>query len=344
MENREFLTEFVDFVDTMQNEASLRKRADLKLRIAIDLLGGEVSPQEWLNSLIAMPPSFTCPIDINLFIPRNKNVKIPSLQNINFNVVKASVISMKDSPSTVRTKKSSSIVQGIRALKEKKIDGLLSTGNTGAIVAGASLYMSKLPGITRPSLLAFLPSKKKPLGIIDVGANVDYSPERIVSFGRLGIAAQQALGISNPRIALLNVGREQHKGSKELRSCYQLLKRFPNFIGNVEGNILFEGNIDLLVTNGFTGNIIVKSIEGFSSFILGILGKGNILPYKLFPNTFIDGAILMGVDGMVMKCHGSAQPNTITNALDYFFKVLKKEFLIKYKKYYQKNYCRLSFL
>lgn len=342
MKNREFLTEFVDFVDTMRNEVSLRKEANLKLRIAIDLLGGEVSPQEWLNSLVAMPPSFPCPVDIKLFIPRNKNVKIPSFPNLNFTPIRASVISMKDSPSTVRTKKSSSIVQGMRALEEKKIDGFLSTGNTGAIVAGSSLYMSKLTGVTRPSLLAFLPSRKKPLGIIDVGANVDYSPERIFSFGRLGIAAQQALGIRNPRIALLNVGSEKHKGSKELRSCYQLLEKFPNFIGNVEGNILFEGNIDLLVTNGFTGNIIVKSIEGFSSFILGILGKRNILPYKLFPNTFIDGAILMGVDGMVMKCHGSAQPNTITNALDYFLKILKKEFLIKYKKHYQKNYCGLS--
>lgn len=337
MKNREFLTEFVDFVDIMRTEASLRKKANLKLRIAIDLLGGEISPQEWLNSLNDIP-RFPCPVDINLFIPRNKKLKIPSFPNITFNAVRASTISMEDSPSSVRTKKSSSIVQGIRALEEKNIDGFLSTGNTGAIVAGASLYMSKLPDVTRPSLLAFLPTKKKPLAIIDVGANVDYSPQRIFSFGKLGIAAQQALGIKNPSIALLNVGIEKHKGSKELRSCYQLLEKFPNFIGNVEGNILFEGNIDLLVTNGFTGNTIVKSIEGFSSFMLGTFGKKNILPYKLFPNTFIDGAILMGVDGMVMKCHGNAQPSTITNALGYFLTLLKKEFLIKYKKHYQKNY------
>lgn len=341
MRNREFLTEFVDFVDSMRNEVSLRKKASLKLRIAVDLLGGEVSPQEWLNSLSSVL-RFPCPVDIHLFIPRNKKLKVPSLENVNFTLINASVISMKDSPSAVRTKKSSSIVQGMRALDQKKIDGFLSTGNTGAIVAGASLYMSKLPHVTRPSLLAFLPSKKKPLGIIDVGANVDYSPERIFSFSRLGIAAQQALGIKNPRIALLNIGSEKHKGSKELRSCYQLLEKFPNFIGNVEGNSLFEGNIDLLVTNGFTGNIIVKSIEGFSSFMLSILNKKNILPYKLFPNTFIDGAILVGMDGMVMKCHGNAQPSTITNALDYFLKLLKKEFLIKYKKHYQKNYFRLN--
>lgn len=321
----------------MRNEVSSRKKANLKLRIAIDLLGGEISPQEWLDSLSNIP-IFPCPVDIDLFIPRNKKLKIPAIPNVNFNPIRASTISMEDSPSTVRTKKSSSIVQGIRSLQEKRIDGFLSTGNTGAIVAGASLYMNKLPCVTRPSLLAFLPTKKQPLAIIDVGANVDYSPQRIFSFGRLGIAAQQALGITNPSIALLNVGSEKHKGSKELRSCYQLLEKFPNFLGNVEGNVLFEGNIDLLVTNGFTGNTILKSIEGFSSFILGVLGKENILAYKLFPNTFIDGAILMGVDGMVMKCHGNSQACTITNALDYFLKLLKKEFLTKYKKSYQKNY------
>lgn len=343
MKNREFLTEFVDFVDIMRTEVSSRKKANLKLRIAIDLLGGEISPQEWLDSL-SNRLIFPCPVDIDLFIPRNKKMRIPSIPNVNFNPLRASTISMEDAPSTVRTKKSSSIVQGIRSLQEKKIDGFLSTGNTGAIVAGASLYMNKLPCITRPSLLAFLPTKKQPLAIIDVGANVDYSPQRIFSFGRLGIAAQQALGITNPTIALLNVGSEKHKGSKELRSCYQLLEKFPNFLGNVEGNILFEGNIDLLVTNGFTGNTILKSIEGFSSFMLGVLGKENILAYKLFPNTFIDGAILMGVDGMVMKCHGNSQACTITNALDYFLKLLKKEFLTKYKKSYQKNYFSHSSL
>lgn len=335
VKNQGFLTEFADFVDTMRNEVSSRKKANLKLRIAVDLLGGEVSPQEWLHSLTKV--RFPCPVDVYLFISRKTKLIIPSVPHMRFFPVKASTISMEDSPRIVRTKVNSSIVQGIRALEKKAIDGFLSTGNTGAIVAAASLYMTKFSEITRPALLAFLPTKKQPLAVIDVGANVDCPPNRIISFARLGIAAQQALGITNPKVALLNVGSEKYKGSKDLQSCYRLLEKFPNFSGNVEGNVLFEGNIDLLVTNGFTGNIILKSTEGLANFILGVLRK-NITTYKLFPNTFIDGAILTGVSGMVMKCHGNSTTATITNAMDHFLKLIKKDFFIKYKEAYQKNF------
>lgn len=318
----------------MRNEVSSRKKANPKLRIAIDLLGGEISPQAWLQSLTKV--RFPCPVDVYLFISRKTNLIMPSVPHMRFFPIKASTISMEDSPKIVRTKVNSSIVQGIRALEKNAIDGFLSTGNTGAIVAAASLYMSKFSEITRPALLAFLPTKKQPLAIIDVGANVDCPPNRIISFARLGIAAQQALGITNPKVALLNVGSERYKGSKDIQSCYRLLEKFPHFIGNVEGNVLFEGNIDLLVTNGFTGNIILKSTEGLANFILGVLRK-NITTYKLFPNTFIDGAILTGINGMLMKCHGNSTTATITNAMNHFLKLIKKDFFIKYKEAYQKN-------
>ena len=166
VKNQGFLTEFADFVDTMQSEVSSRKKVNPKLRIAVDLLGGEVSPEAWLHSLTKV--RFPCPVDIYLFISRKTKLTIPSVPHIRFFPVKASTISMEDSPRIVRTKINSSIVQGICALEKNDIDGFLSTGNTGAIVAAASLYMTKFSEITRPALLAFLPTKKQPLSLIHI--------------------------------------------------------------------------------------------------------------------------------------------------------------------------------
>lgn len=252
---------------------------------------------------------------------------------IEFRVV-ADIIAMGDEPiGAVRRKKDASIVVGIRLLKKKSIDAFVSSGNTGALIASATLSLPKLPGIKRPALLAILPTQRGSVAVIDVGGNVAYKADHLVQFSQMGAAFQRCMrGVPVPVIGLLNIGVESRKGTTEVRKAYDILKEMGksesetmHFLGNIEGKDVFQGHIDVLVTDGFTGNVLLKTIEGVSDFIFGTLSQNADISLSLktalnslekhFNYAEYPGAIVCGVDGIVVKCHGESSSQAILSSI-----------------------------
>ncbi|HEV8052020.1 MAG TPA: phosphate acyltransferase PlsX [Parachlamydiaceae bacterium] len=247
------------------------------------------------------------------------------------------VITMEDDPLTaVRKKKNSSLVVGMGLLKTKRIDALVSCGNTGALIASAALILPLLRDVSHPALLVTLPTAKGPVAVLDVGGNVINKSEQLVRFAFLGAAYQRAiLGIKSPKVGLLNVGIESRKGTLEVRKAYEILAGYcktaaseyiiPDFVfsGNIEARDLFKGTVDVLVTDGFTGNILLKTAEGVASFIFEslkdkIIGKSTPEVEKSFNDlkkqfnyAEYPGAIVCGVDGLVVKVHGNASAESL---------------------------------
>lgn len=192
---------------------------------------------------------------------------------------------MNDDPLTaLRQKKGSSIALGIRLLKKKQIDAFVSAGNTGALIASATISLPKLPGITRPALLAVLPTKLSSVAVVDVGGSVSCKAHHLLKYAYMGAAYQKCTaGIEVPKVGLLNIGAESRKGTSLVRQAYQLLKEacqissatnsspYMEFHGNIEGRDVFQSNIDVLVTDGFTGNVLVKTSEGIADVIFEYL-------------------------------------------------------------------------
>lgn len=246
------------------------------------------------------------------------------------------VIQMSDEPLTaVRRKKGSSLVAGIRLLKKRRIDAFVSAGNTGALLAASTLSLPLLPNVKRPALLAILPTArgtvKGSVAILDIGGNVACKAHHLVQFAHMGAAYQRCIqNLALPRVGLLNIGVESQKGRQEVRQAYQTLQELKSdlkmhFVGNIEAREVLQGNVDVLVTDGFTGNVLLKSIEGASAFILQSLsekvqGQGK-LPlllqelYSDFNTEEYPGAILCGVEGIVVKCHGNASPRAFFNGI-----------------------------
>ncbi len=232
-------------------------------------------------------------------------------------------ITMEDDPlASMRFKKDSSVVIGIKQLKERKIDAFVSAGNTGAIVSAASIHLPKM-GLDRCCLLASLPTKTDPLAVLDVGGFLAPSPETLLQYAKVGAAYQRALlGIQVPNVGLMNIGVESKKGTSEVREAYKLLSGDDSglfhFVGNVEGREAFQGGVDVLVTDGFTGNVLLKVSQGVSSFIFDYLRseleseasdtvKQTVdTLHRHFRYDEHPGAFLCGVEGLVIKCHGAA--------------------------------------
>ncbi len=162
------------------------------------------------------------------------------------------------------------MIRGIRNLKERDIDAFVTAGNTGALIAAATIILPMLPEVARPALMALLPTRKGLVTVIDVGGNVSVKAPQLVQFAKMGVAFQRTYrNCPNPTVGLLNIGAESKKGTPEHRQAYDALSEAPNmtFIGNVEGREVFQGRVDVLATDGFTGNVFLKTSEGVSSFI-----------------------------------------------------------------------------
>ncbi len=249
-------------------------------------------------------------------------------------VVCKEAIGMDEEPlKALRTKKETTISQGIHDLARKEIDAFISCGNTGALVGASALWLPRFPGISRPGLLSLVPSKKSPFAVIDLGGLVSSKAEHLVQFAFLGTAFQKIInGIEIPHVALLNIGAESQKGTNEEQKAWHLLHSYKEapflFQGNVEGRDVFEGNIHVLLTNGFAGNIFLKTAEGIAAFTLqmiqaeaekekkvsALLGILSEVHRKLsYEESF--GAIVAGVEGLVIKCHGSSSLKAICNAM-----------------------------
>ncbi len=313
-------------------------------------MGGDNSPELLFEAVLLAveqyPPTHTFILLATQQVVDNLHVQfiaclaVKSTARIEFHTVD-DVITMSDEPlSAVRVKKSASVNVGMRMLKKHHLDAFISSGNTGAIIAAATLLLPMLPGITRPALLATLPTKKKPIAIIDIGGNLYCKANNLVQFAQMAAVYQRCRdGVLCPKIGLLNIGVESKKGTKELRQAYQLLQELSmrkvgqegfsmKFIGNIEAREIFDGKVDVLVTDGFTGNILLKTTEGAAAFIIDQLEttvknrsskifvngeKEKLL--KKFDYSEYPGAILCGVDGLVIKCHGNATPRALYHSI-----------------------------
>ncbi len=245
------------------------------------------------------------------------------------------VIAMDEHPAqAVRKKKDSSIVVGCRAVKEGRAQGFFSAGSTGACLAGATLGIGRIKGVQRPALCSVIPSPVAPVVMTDIGANADCKPEYLVQFARMAaIYAEKIVGIKNPRIALLNIGEEDTKGSQFAQQTFALMKEnVPGFAGNAEGNDIINAAYDVIVTDGFTGNVTLKTIEGTSKALFsalkdvmtsslkakvgGLALKKDLKELKdsINADTY-GGAPLLGVAGVCLVGHGSSNATAIENGV-----------------------------
>ena len=308
------------------------------MKIIIDAMGGDHAPEEIVAGVLSALEKF----NDTSFLLTGDEAKIKALLSESAYdpdrieiVPTTQVIEMDDSPvRALKEKKDSSMVVALNLLAEKKGDMLISAGCTGAPVAGSTLVVKRLPGIKRPALAPVLPSQTGEVLLIDGGANADSKPQYLQQFGVMGsIYMQKVFGLEAPRVALINNGAEEEKGSELTKKAYQLLKQAPiNFVGNAEGRELLSGEFDVLVCDGFTGNIVLKFLEGCAKTILGML-KGYVqesrsakFGYLFMKGAFgklkqkmdykeYGGALLLGLNGGVMKAHGSSNRDAIFHAI-----------------------------
>ena len=304
------------------------------ITIAVDAMGGDFAPQavlEGVSAALAADPSLRV-----LLVGSADTVEPFAAANEHCEAVATTqVIEMGEHPAAaVRGKPDSSIVVGCRLVKQGRADGFFSAGSTGAAMAAATLVIGRIKGVQRPAIATVLPTAGAPCVLLDVGANADCKPEHLAQFAAMGTAyATAALGIRAPRVGLLNIGEEPGKGSQLAQDAYVLLQAgSPGFVGNVEGRDIPAGTVDVIVTDGFTGNVALKLMEGMSKHLLGQFKTAlmsspvnkvaaavlkpslDALRDKLDPDLH-GAAPLLGVDGLALIGHGSSSPRAIASAL-----------------------------
>ncbi len=309
----------------------------MTLRIALDAMGGELGPEEMVAGAIqAVEES-----DLNVVLIGDENILNRVLLNQSstssrLHVVHASqIVSMGEPPfEAIRKKKDSSIVRAFDLVKNGEADGVVSAGNSGATMASAIRYWGRLEKIARPGIASIFPTLKKPLVMMDVGANVDCRPQHLFQFGVMGAAFSDNLfQIEKPSIGLLSIGEEGGKGNILVKSAHELFKKSSlNFIGNVEGRDIFQGNVDVIVCDGIDGNVCLKVSEGLAEAIISMLRTemsksfmakmGYLLARKAFGNfakrvdyAEYGGAPLLGINGTGIVCHGRSNAKAIKNAI-----------------------------
>ncbi len=309
------------------------------VRVAVDAMGGDYAPGEIVAGAVSALNSLD---DLHLNLVGREEQVGESLKGLRFpkerlEITHAEeVIKSDDDPGlSIRSKKKSSMVKTLQMVRSREADAALSAGNTGALMAGGLLFLGRLEGISRPALLTAMPSfSGKAVLFLDVGANMDSTPNQLLQYAYMGrVYAQQILDCPEPRLALLNVGVEPNKGNSQVKRAYTLFQEhLPGFYGNIEGTDVFFTELDVIICDGFVGNIFLKTAEGLSRAILGHFRQeipkkpgyklGAALLKPVFHNLrdAIDdsgygGAPLLGVNGLCIKCHGSSKARSIEQAL-----------------------------
>jgi glycerol-3-phosphate acyltransferase PlsX len=294
------------------------------MRIALDVMGGDHAPQE----IIAGALQWSQSSDTKLLLVGREDSIARELQDCSYDPNKISVVhasqamAMDESAGALRKKMDSSIAVATRLVKEGKADAVVSCGSTGAQMAAAIFILGRLEHIERPPIVAVAPGVGgKIVVLLDVGANVDCKPQQLLQFAILGrVYASILIGTENPRVALLNNGEEESKGNSLSLETHILLKEQPglNFVGNIESRDLFFGKSEVVVCDGFVGNILLKGLEGMAMF----LGKACFeemgrLPavFQQFDYSRVGGAPLLGVDGVSIVCHGSSKREAVFNGI-----------------------------
>ena len=307
--------------------------------IALDAMGGDQAPDAIVAGAIAALRRFP---DIRVLLagPEARlSALIADAEDVRDRIELLpadDVIQMDESPMlAVRKKVNSSMVQAMLAVRDKRAGAVVSAGNTGAVLAGGMLRIGRIPGIERPALAPIIPGAKKPFMLIDAGANVDCQPKYLEQFGLMGsVYMRSVMGIGRPAVGLVNIGAEAEKGNKLTKETYQLMSAQSSyyFAGNAEARDIPTGDFDVVVADGFDGNVILKYTEGLASAMMSML-KENLMSSPLTKvgaalskpafrkfKTSLDynaygGAPLLGVEGAVVKAHGASGETAIMNAL-----------------------------
>ena len=307
------------------------------MKIIVDAFGGDNAPLEIIKGCAEAVQEHG--VDILLTGKESTIREVAAQNNVSLDHIEIEdcdeVITMHDSAdSVIKTKKNSSMAVGLRLLSEGRGDAFISAGNSGALCVGATLGVKRIKGIKRPAFAPVIPSETGCLMLIDGGANVDCRPEMLRQFAVMGsVYMEKVMKIDNPRVGLANVGSEDHKGTELYRETYAILKDSDlNFIGNVEGRDIPKGVCDVVVCDGFTGNMILKTYEGVASVLMkqiknmftgsvkGKLAAGLIMKDLKGMKTRFDyntygGAPILGSSKPVFKAHGDSKARTIKNAI-----------------------------
>jgi glycerol-3-phosphate acyltransferase PlsX len=309
------------------------------IRVALDVMGGDKAPEEIKAGALMFAEeikSYNKRVHLVLIgtedaISDLKNHKLADYFTLE--IVK-DYLPMDIKPTEALRRKESSMYVGAQMLKEHQVDAFVSAGNTGALLACATLVVGRIEGIDRPALAVPIPSLNGFTVLIDGGANAEVRPDYLIQFAAMGVEYARILGKNSPKVGLLNVGTEENKGTDMHKLAYQMLKEKlgPMFHGNVEGNDINLGTVDVVVTDGFTGNVAMKTMEGVAKLISqtikdeakksidGIIGALIFsrvlkkLKEKLDPRTY-GGTFFLGVNGIVVKAHGNSDRVAIKNAL-----------------------------
>ena len=309
------------------------------IRIAIDAMGGDFGADPIISGVIdaLKETEFKAVLvgDSNVIKPL-----IPQsyLKNIEF-LEASEVISMADGATDALKRKDSTIYKAIELLKNKEVDAVVSAGHSGATMSLATLRIGRLKNISRPAIATLMPnSKESATLVLDVGANVDCRSEHLFQFAIMGEAyAKEILKIKSPKLGLLSNGEESSKGNEATKEAFEMISKLDSFVGNAEGNQVFDGSVDVVICDGFVGNILLKTSEGVADAITKIIKKhvkkspvaiaGSLLMKKVFKTLKqqVDydeygGAPLLGVNGCVIISHGKSTPKAIKNAI---FQALK---------------------
>lgn len=308
-------------------------------RVVLDAMGGDNAPAEPVKGAVEAVMHRK---DIKVFlvgqedVVRNELAKYTYPQEQIVVVHAEEVIETAEPPvNAIRRKKQSSIVLGMNMVKQKEADAFVSAGSSGAILVGGQVIVGRSKGIERPPLAPLIPTEKGVSLLIDCGANVDARASHLVQFAKMGsIYMENVLGIKNPRVAIVNIGAEEEKGNALVKETFPLLKECKdiNFVGSIEAREIPHGEADVIVCEAFVGNVILKLYEGLSATLVSAIKKGMMstlkskigaalaLPalkstLKTFDASQYGGAPLLGLNGLVVKTHGSAKAVEITNAI-----------------------------
>ena len=308
-------------------------------KIALDAMGGDNAPAEVVKGAV---DAVKARDDIKVFLVGQKDSVQTELEKYTYpseqiELIDApEVIEMAEPPViAIRRKRQSSIVVGMNMVKQKEADAFVSAGSSGAVLVGGQVIVGRIKGIQRPPLAPLIPTEKGISLLIDCGANVDARAEHLVQFAKMGsIYMEHVVGRKNPKVAIVNIGAEEEKGNALVKETIPLLKECDdiNFVGSIEARDIPKGDADVIVCEAFVGNVILKLYEGLSSTLIGVIKKGLMstlkskigaalaLPalkktIKAFDATEYGGAPLLGLNGLVVKTHGSSKAKEITNSI-----------------------------
>jgi len=313
-------------------------------KVVLDAVGGDHAPAEAIAGVfMAVQKGFVKPADLVLTGPRDlvgKALADQGLRHQDYQIVDApDLLTCGDTPTdAMRRKPKNSIAVGIQLVKEGKAGSFISAGSTGTVVAAATLGLRCLEGIRRPAIAAMIHGEKNPFLVLDVGANPQPKAQHLVQYALMGAAYYAGtIGQQDPKVGILNIGSEELKGNQLVREVRGMLRQLPlNFHGNVEGVEIFSGDCHVVVTDGFTGNVLLKVCEGTAEFLLrlvaGTMQKAGVDPAKarqvmgeVMPRVdFAEygGALLLGVEGIVTICHGRSHAPAFANAIRFALRAL----------------------